>query len=255
MTTTLTPSNSWDDPLTPEVDDNVSASNMAAVLQTYANRTQVLVPDVQEYTANSNWTKDSNAVCCEFFLVPGGGNGGTAGGSGDGGAGGGARGGVKRRTLPASMVPSNLTVSVGGPGAISSVASGDFAIYTTPGAAGSSPSGGTGGAGGTAPTDGDYPGGAGGAGGDTSNGGSSGSVGLCAAGGAGGGAASPRYGNGGLGYGAGGGGGTVDLGVSGGGGGGASGYGIAALATDAGAGYPGTGAPGLVVITTWRGGS
>lgn len=266
----------------------VTASSISTPLEQLANRTAVLVPDVQVYTSSDTWTKPALALYIEIVAVGPGGDGGDGGGDGasgpgnaGGGGGGGGAGAITRVQFPAAAVPSTLEVAMTA-GATEVKSTSNFTVYSPAGDDGADAHAidGTAGAGGTGndvtdPVDG----GAGAVG--TATGGAPASTGgeynLRKGGGwrgasqtggtdqtgAPGGNAGKGYGAGG---GGGGGGGSTASWDAGGGGGGAAGYGSQAVAVDGtvgGNGVAGTnmgmggaggaGAGGLVVITTWRG--
>jgi len=245
------------------------------------DRTACLVPDVRIYVGGAAadvWVKPAHALYCEFMLV-GGGSGGcaTVGVSGGGGGGGGQ---VVREIMRAADLPSSLQVvagsggvgglpgvdigngaNVGAGGGLTyvttdlSLSSSDFALIAQGALAPDTSAGGIPGyyAGETAP-----PRGLGGVGATIA--GTSGGAGARGQGGGHGGLGGVEnvsFAAGGHGYGAGGGGGMHSSGgpgrnFAGGGGGGGYGPGYYAeviTATQAG----GAGAPGVVIITTWRG--
>lgn len=226
----------------------VNASSINVALEGLADRTAVLVPDVQQFTAGGTWTKPALAKWIRIVLVGQGGNGGVAGGALGGGGGGGA-GEIVSVTLPAALVPATLTIA-GLTSALASITGTGFLLQAAAGSTGTGA--GSGGAGGVGGSGNRGVQGADGGGGGSFTGVSPAANGKCGAGGgapgAGGvGGGSPTFGAPGLGYGAGCGG-IPGTGTLGGGGGGGGGYGTAALAS--GAFSP---APGVAEITTFRG--
>lgn len=247
----------------------IDAARLNTAVEACLDRTACLVPDVQTFSdSESTWTKPPHALFIDFTLVGAGRNGAAGSASHLGGAGGGASGPILQRRVPSSMVPATLTVLVQATQSAqeTQVYGSGFDITAAVGTvvAPTVPNSDSGTAGGTATGEGCKAGGAGGDGNVVAASaayGAAGGAGYCAAGGAGGppgtvGTPAAQGGQGGRGYGAGGGGGAGAASYGGGGGGGASGWGYVELAGDgggSGAATGGTGAPGIVVITTWRG--
>ena len=252
----------------------VTAADINAPLEALADRTAVLVPDVQVFTptgAPATWTVPEYALWVEILMVGGGGGGGgiTSGTTQGLSAGGGGAGATVRRVLPAASIVA-LTIDPGAGGhagdldtpATDGIQStvyvdGDptLALLVADGGrhgGGGGDNAGAGGGGGAATWSADYSGGDGGSAGTVGINGDPGEPGPFYGYGLGG--SGPGVpGLGGPGYGGGGGGAAAG---SSGAGGGAGGYGLVRLAGDGtGVGFKvgGDGAPGVVVITTWRG--
>jgi hypothetical protein len=235
----------------------LTALSVDTPLEALLDRTACLVPNVQIFEADGNWTKPAHALWIEFVMINAGQDGATADTPAGGGGGGGASGCFRHVIMPAAEVPSALIVSVpqtvadGNASAIHATSDWQIVNYAgspTPPVAG----GAGGGAGGLAPAlYFSQPGASGGAGGNAGLGGAFGFPGIT---GGGGDSSAPAVaGYAGLGYGAGGGGNSRSGSAGGGGGGG--GYGVQALASGGNENSepPGVGAPGVVIITTWRG--
>lgn len=250
----------------------VTAAEFNVAIEGLADRTRVLVPDVQVFSAvgSPSWTKPDFALWVEIVLIDGGRSGANVAFGCFGGGGGGAAGARLRRVVRAADLPDTLSLTVPAAGATALITGTNVNIATgaSYGAATSNPPNGAGAAGTCTVSQQETWGSNGGAGGALGSGGTTGGVGYIAAGGnwgtAGSGTAPGNGGQGGRGYGAGGGGaGGSSNGSSanpGGGGGGASGYGTIALAgagatgvVGSGTAAGGSGAQGLIIITTWRG--
>lgn len=270
-TDSVTGTSTWasDDLPVPQNGESCDNTNERDRMQQVANRLvylkEHLEVDQQVFEEDGTWDKPDGALWVSFLLVGPGWNGGDAGAGETHGAGGGGAGTiVETHLMPESMVPSSLDVYVGEfSGETSSVQGTGWIMQTAASGSKGQDSSDGGGGGEGAVTSGPVAGteregrADGGAGGVAGANGDPGGAGRCVPGAIGGDDGSPGDGgHGGKGYGAGGGGAG---GSWGGGGGGACGYGTSQLASDGQPGQDGftaqggLGAPGVVIITTWRG--